>query len=299
MNALSTMLLISDAFVELCDEMPLRKVSISDIVERTGKNRKTFYYHFENKDRLIIWIFRYDMGQCLKQHFSESVLLYDDDPEDPTSRFPYYITQKSGVRSLDHAEFFQCFAEVLEGRRNFYRQALVDNGPYSLRNYLYALYLEAMKRDIDIILSNRYLPKDNIDFLAEFYTCAFLYYYIRRCDARGVESIGGQARPLRQHHPQLPRKRDQGSPDAAQFVEVGPFHSFCLFSIGNFRAVSIGRTSRRAVKLFTRVYAPARDGADTRSRGGFMGKLTDEEFRDFLKTCRELAEGPFEEMQRR
>ena len=64
MNALSTMLLISDAFVELCDEMPLRKVSISDIVERTGKNRKTFYYHFENKDRLIIWIFRYDMGQC-------------------------------------------------------------------------------------------------------------------------------------------------------------------------------------------------------------------------------------------
>ena len=105
MNALSTMLLISDAFVELCDEMPLRKVSISDIVERTGKNRKTFYYHFENKDRLIIWIFRYDMGQCLKQHFSESVLLYDDNPEDPTSRFPYYITQKSGVRSLDHAEF--------------------------------------------------------------------------------------------------------------------------------------------------------------------------------------------------
>lgn len=92
MNALSTMLLISDAFVELCDEMPLRKVSISDIVERTGKNRKTFYYHFENKDRLIIWIFRYDMGQCLKQHFSESVLLYDDDPEDPHLAIPllYY-----------------------------------------------------------------------------------------------------------------------------------------------------------------------------------------------------------------
>ena len=29
-----------------------------------------------------------------------------------------------------------------------------------------------------------------------FYTCAFLYYYIRRCDARGVESIGGQAGPF-------------------------------------------------------------------------------------------------------
>ena len=43
MGPLDTKLLIADAFVELCDEIPLKKVSISDIVERTGKNRKTFY----------------------------------------------------------------------------------------------------------------------------------------------------------------------------------------------------------------------------------------------------------------
>lgn len=196
MNALSTMLLIADAFVSLCDEMPLRKVSISDIVQRTGKNRKTFYYHFENKDRLIIWIFRYDMGQVLKKHFSESVLLYEKPSDDSISHFPYYITQKSGVRSLDHAEFFSCFAEVLEARRPFYREALIDNGPYSLRNYLYNLYVNAIKRDIDIILSNRYLPQDNIDFLAEFYTCAFLYYFIRRCDQTNVEHLAANAGPF-------------------------------------------------------------------------------------------------------
>lgn len=54
MGPLDTKLLIADAFVELCDEMPLKKVSISDIVERTGKNRKTFYYHFVDKEALII-----------------------------------------------------------------------------------------------------------------------------------------------------------------------------------------------------------------------------------------------------
>ena len=63
MSAMNTMLLIVDAFVSLCDEMPLQKVSISDIVERTGKNRKTFYYHFVDKNYLIDWIFRYDLGQ--------------------------------------------------------------------------------------------------------------------------------------------------------------------------------------------------------------------------------------------
>ena len=65
----------------------------------------------------------------------------------------------------------------------------MENGPYSLRNYLYTLYLEAMKRDIDIILSNRYLSRESIDFLAEFYTCAFLYYYIRRCDQNGIAQL--------------------------------------------------------------------------------------------------------------
>ena len=203
MNALSTMLLISDAFVELCDEMPLRKVSISDIVERTGKNRKTFYYHFENKDRLIIWIFRYDMGQCLKQHFSESVLLYDDNPEDPTSRFPYYITQKSGVRSLDHAEFFQCFAEVLEGRRNFYRQALVDNGPYSLQLPVRAVpggheaghrhhFVQPLPAEGQHRLSGRVL---------HLRLPLLLHPPLRRPRRRVHRRPG---RPLRQHHPQLP-----------------------------------------------------------------------------------------------
>ena len=53
MGTLDTKLLISDALVQLCEEQPLKKVSISDIVERTGKNRKTFYYHFEDKNALI------------------------------------------------------------------------------------------------------------------------------------------------------------------------------------------------------------------------------------------------------
>ena len=67
MGPLDTKLLIADAFVELCDEMPLKKVSISDIVERTGKNRKTFYYHFVDKEALIIWRFRYDLGLALQR----------------------------------------------------------------------------------------------------------------------------------------------------------------------------------------------------------------------------------------
>lgn len=111
MGPLDTKLLIADAFVELCDEMPLKKVSISDIVERTGKNRKTFYYHFVDKEALIIWRFRYDLGLALQRKFPESILVYEEPSKDSVTQFPFYITQKSGVRSLDHSKFFDVFAE--------------------------------------------------------------------------------------------------------------------------------------------------------------------------------------------
>lgn len=189
MGPIDTKLLIADAFVELCEETPLRKVSISDIVAKTGKNRKTFYYHFVDKEALIIWKFRYDLGTALQQKFPENVLVYESSGEDAITQFPYYITQKSGVRSLDHSAFFDTFAIILERNRNFYTQALLDNAPHSLRNYLYDLYLPAIRNDIDIILANRYLPEDNIRFLSEFYTCAFVYYFIRKCDQPGSKSL--------------------------------------------------------------------------------------------------------------
>ncbi|MCL1798517.1 MAG: TetR family transcriptional regulator [Eggerthellaceae bacterium] len=197
MNALNTMLFFADTFVDLCNETPLAKISISDIVERTGKNRKTFYYHFENKDHLIIWIFRHDLGQALKEAFPEGTLLYEAASENPLSQFPYYVMQKSGVRSLDHSMFFECFSKTLEGKRRFYTQALFDNGPGSLRNYLYDLYLPTLRNDIYLILSNRYLPDENVQFLAEFYTCAFLYYFIRRCCSQPhVTNLIGHAGPF-------------------------------------------------------------------------------------------------------
>ena len=136
-------------FVSLCDEMPLQKVSISDIVERTGKNRKTFYYHFVDKNYLINRIFRYDLGQALRSHFPEELLVYEKDTDSSMAQFPYYIRKKSGIRSLDHSEFFGVFARVLESRRKFYTQALLETSPNALRNYLYALYLPALKSDID------------------------------------------------------------------------------------------------------------------------------------------------------
>ncbi len=196
MGALNTKLLIAQALVDLCEEKSLKKVSISDIVERTGKNRKTFYYHFEDKNDLIIWKFRYDLGTELQQRFPENILVYEPNSDSSVAQFPFYITQKSGVRSLDHSQFFASFAVTLEHNRSFYAQVFTETGPGTLHDYLFDLYQPALRNDIVIILANRYLPEENIDFLSEFYTCAFLSYFIRKCGQPNVKNLAHNAGPF-------------------------------------------------------------------------------------------------------
>lgn len=42
---------------DLMCRMPFSKISVSDICESCGMNRKSFYYHFKDKYDLINWIF--------------------------------------------------------------------------------------------------------------------------------------------------------------------------------------------------------------------------------------------------
>ncbi len=178
MGSLSTMQLIAETFVKLTETEPPEKISVSDIVAASGKNRKTFYYHFLDKNHLIAWIFRYDLGNLLVERFAKEQLVYEraTSDKDPLAAFPFYLFNKKGVRSLDHAAFFTVLAECFQARRSYYAKVLRDNSPNGLRAYLHRLYVPALKNDVHFILSNRYLKEESVTFLAEFYTGAFLSY---------------------------------------------------------------------------------------------------------------------------
>ncbi len=49
--------LIAQTLKELVKHMPLDKISVQHIVDACELNRKTFYYHFQDKQALICWIF--------------------------------------------------------------------------------------------------------------------------------------------------------------------------------------------------------------------------------------------------
>ena len=134
MGSMNTMSLIAETFVSLTEHEPPEKIAVSDIVAASGKNRKTFYYHFVDKNHLIAWIFRCDLGMLLRKRFDENLLVYEHDEtgKDPLAQHPYYMFNKKGVRSLDQAGFFQTLADCFEARRSYYAKVLHDSGQNSL-----------------------------------------------------------------------------------------------------------------------------------------------------------------------
>ena len=50
----------------LMEEKPFAKISVGDICERCGMNRKSFYYHFKDKYDLVNWIFQTEFLEMMQ-----------------------------------------------------------------------------------------------------------------------------------------------------------------------------------------------------------------------------------------
>lgn len=204
MKSDQTMLVLANTFLELADTLPLEKITISGIVERCGRNRKTFYYYFMDIDSLIVWIFRRDLARLLEEGFERGQLVFEERAagleRTPSAmeRFPYYVRVKSGVRTLDHTRFFALLARTFDDRREFYRRVfkLRNPSPNNLRSYLYALYRPALQGDIEFMLGNRYLQPAIVERLAEFYTGAFVNDLVCRTKDATSGSVEAAIAPL-------------------------------------------------------------------------------------------------------
>lgn len=53
---------------KLMEDSALDKISIREITEDCGVNRKTFYYHFENIYDLVNWLFEEEAIESVKQY---------------------------------------------------------------------------------------------------------------------------------------------------------------------------------------------------------------------------------------
>lgn len=70
MSASTTKIAIAFALKELVKTKALNKITISDITDKCGINRQTFYYHFTDLMDLIEWIIEREADEALKNNTS-------------------------------------------------------------------------------------------------------------------------------------------------------------------------------------------------------------------------------------
>lgn len=136
----ATKSLIADALKRLAENTPFDKIRVQDIVDASGINRKTFYYHFKDKQDLVCWIF--------DAEFSE---ITDTDKNNTT---------------LD--ELF----EMLYANRNFYTAALSSDIQNNLSEHLYKVIYHGMITKILDVLDVRTMPAADIAAVAGYFSNA-------------------------------------------------------------------------------------------------------------------------------
>lgn len=72
----NTKTMLVNALKELLEDTPLENISITDVVNKCGVNRKTFYYHFKDIHSLVKWMLDQEVLGIIRH------IDYEADPAD-------------------------------------------------------------------------------------------------------------------------------------------------------------------------------------------------------------------------
>ncbi|MBR5489860.1 MAG: TetR/AcrR family transcriptional regulator C-terminal domain-containing protein [Oscillospiraceae bacterium] len=126
------------------------KISVSDIISECGISRRTFYYHFQDKQDLLCWYFDYDV--CKELGASDIII------------------DKDGNRKL----FVNALLYYMYERREFYANALASTAQNGLRSHLFEYIYRYRRQQILNLLDGRYMDPFGMKFLAEYFTHAIV-----------------------------------------------------------------------------------------------------------------------------
>lgn len=132
--------LIAQTLKKLMINVPLDKISVQDIVKECGLNCKTFYYHFQDKQALVCWIFD-----------TEFAALTD-------------LNQDNSV--------FDELVEHLYKNRDFYVVALSSDVQNNLSEHFFKIIFDANMKKIKQLLGDRKMVADEITLIANFFSNA-------------------------------------------------------------------------------------------------------------------------------
>ncbi len=171
---------IANTFKNLAIQQPIRNVRIQAIVEASGVNRNTFYYHFADKQDLVIWIFRSEFAQIMEKEFPGQKLVCDTEIKgEKYTDLPFYIDARSSACNLELGPFWFALARYLKGHPTYYTQVFsAEEESNSLSEYLHNIYFVQLQKDIRYELGEKEVPEKVVKFLSGYFSGAMLDYLI-------------------------------------------------------------------------------------------------------------------------
>ena len=133
----------------LLEQSPFSKISVSDICKQCGMNRKSFYYHFQDKYDLVNWIF-------------------DNGIKEFTGREDLWEKEISW-------EQVKTLCQYIYDNRSFYSKLVLIDGQNSFLEHL----REVLEPGVRKFLGQMVPEEQNLDFYINYFTDSFLAALIR------------------------------------------------------------------------------------------------------------------------
>ena len=147
-----TKLALSNALKELLEEQSFEKISVSDICERCGMNRKSFYYHFKDKYDLVNWIFDTEFVEL-----NQANALY---------------TRGRSYSFDDRWENIVIMCGYFYENRTFYRRVLKVDGQNSFASHFREFIRPLFRLRVEDLLGMEDVPELVYDFVVDGVICA-------------------------------------------------------------------------------------------------------------------------------
>ncbi|MBQ9112370.1 MAG: TetR/AcrR family transcriptional regulator C-terminal domain-containing protein [Clostridia bacterium] len=134
---------LSASLKALMTKMPYTKISVGDICDGCEMNRKSFYYHFKDKQDLINWIFDTELSE-----------------------------RAENARSADLLRDMETLFEYLYDNKAFYKKAFGIEGQNSLSEHFRDILRPAFRNLLQGAMNTENVSDFQIDFLTDGILCA-------------------------------------------------------------------------------------------------------------------------------
>lgn len=171
-NTGCTPIAIADTFMDFVAQTSCEKrITVVQLTQAIGIDRKTFYHYFDSVDNLVQWIFRNFLRELLSEEEFSRYRFYKPDPslDDEYPDWPICVKVEVDDDFSGEQLFYKAIGDYFQGHRAYYSKIFASYSYFSLFDYIVRLFFPVFRSDIITMLDGREMPEPVLTFLAEYH----------------------------------------------------------------------------------------------------------------------------------